>query len=116
MVSLNICIDGTFTEDDRAAAIEKDVEELSTVFKDSDLDARPTNEHVFLRAVGRYTAYAIDLEYLWRWEIYLEADQLVQDGGSISLASATEAVDHVLAYFSARDINTICGTSDDLSP
>jgi soluble methane monooxygenase-binding protein MmoD len=39
----------------------------------------------------------------------MEEDVMVQDGGSISLTSATEAVNHVLAFFSARDKNTICG-------
>jgi soluble methane monooxygenase-binding protein MmoD len=74
-------------------------------------DGSPDGKRL-VRAVAAYTAYAIDLEYLWRWEIYQDADRLVQEGGSISLASATEAVDHVLAYFGARDAGAICGTGD----
>lgn len=94
---------------------EKNMEELSSAFNDTGLDVRPSDEHLFIKVQGRYTAYAVDLGYLWRWEIYMEQDQLVQDGGSISLTSATEAVNHVLAFFSARDQNTICGTGDNLA-
>lgn len=91
------------------------MEELSCVLSETELNGRPSSEHLLIKIVGRYTAYAIDLGYLWRWEIYMEEDQLVQDGGSISLTSATEAVNHVLAFFSARDQNTICGTGDNLA-
>ncbi len=85
------------------------MENSSCVLEEIKLNGRPSNEHLLIKVAGRYTAYAIDLGILWRWEIYMEEDVMVQDGGSISLTSATEAVNHVLAFFSARDQNTICG-------
>lgn len=85
------------------------MENISCVLEEVELDGRPSSEHLLIKVAGRYTAYAIDLGFLWRWEIYMEEDVMVQDGGSISLTSATEAVNHVLAFFSARDQNTICG-------
>jgi len=91
------------------------MEELSSVFTDTELIEKPSDEHLLIKVMGRYTAYAVDLGYLWRWEIYIEEDQLVQDGGSISLTSATEAVNHVLAFFSARDLNMIRDISSNLA-
>jgi soluble methane monooxygenase-binding protein MmoD len=85
------------------------MENASYVLEEVELDGRPSSEHLLIKVAGRYTAYAIDLGFLWHWEIYMEENVMVQDGGSISLTSATEAINHVLSYFSARDQNTICG-------
>lgn len=82
---------------------------ISCVLDEIQLDGRPSSEHLLIKVAGRYTAYAVDLGFLWHWGIYMEENVMVQEGGSISLTSATEAVNHVLAYFSARDQNTICG-------
>ncbi len=102
---------GNVAETNGSAPIKRegDMENISNMKEEVELDGRPSSEHLLITVAGRYTAYAIDLGFLWRWEIYIEEDVMVQDGGSISLSSATEAVNHVLAFFSARDQNTICG-------
>ncbi len=113
MVSLNDCTtDGAIAKCDLTAAMKSAVEEPGTAGTNAELDATAGGEHVFLKAAGQYTAYAVDLEFLWRWEIYLEDDRLIQHGASLSLASATEAVGHVLAYFAVRDSNLTRGTAD----
>jgi soluble methane monooxygenase-binding protein MmoD len=99
-------IDGAIVRADLAAALERAATDSLAAAERGELGTRPSAEHVLLREAGPYAAYAIDLEILWRWEIYLGEDRLVQDGVSISLASAREAVGHVLAYFSLRDSET----------
>jgi soluble methane monooxygenase-binding protein MmoD len=95
-------IEDMLADDNLVAGIQQD---MADPFADAavERDAKSKGEPVFLKTMGEYTAYAIDLDYLWRWEIYLEPDQLVQEGAAISLGSATEAVNHVLAYFAVRD-------------
>jgi soluble methane monooxygenase-binding protein MmoD len=95
-------IDSEMVED---GAAESSKEFPRAADKNGEPSARPSDEHVFIQAEGSYTAYAVDLECLWRWEIYLDSDRLVQEGAALSLTSATEAVGHVLAYFSVRDSN-----------
>jgi methane monooxygenase component D len=51
---------------------------------------------------ARYTAYTIDLEYMWRWEIERDGE-FVQEGCSLSMESAREAVAHVLSFFKRQD-------------
>lgn len=109
MTSLKSWVDGVLAATANMPPLEYAPQGPCIEFSGGDPDLVQSYEHVLLRTVGIYTAYAIDLDYLWRWEIYQGADRLVQEGGSISLNSATEAVDHVLAYFCARDSNTICG-------
>ena len=96
-------IKDVIADDDLVAGIQQD---MADPFVDAAVERNAKSsmgEPVFLKAMGEYTAYAIDLDYLWRWEIYLEPNQLVQEGAAISLGSATEAVNHVLAYFTVRD-------------
>jgi soluble methane monooxygenase-binding protein MmoD len=115
MTALNdFIIEDAIAEGDLATNTEMDVDGLDAAYEPGERDTQPTGDHVFLKSAGQYTAYAVDLDYLWRWEIYLEGgDLLVQEGASISLTSATEAVDHVLAYFAVRDsaINRAAGAA-----
>lgn len=57
---------------------------------------------VLLHEDARYLAYGKDLEYMWHWEIHRDGE-FVQEGCSLSEASAREAVAHVLAYFRQQD-------------
>lgn len=59
-------------------------------------------ERVTLREQGRYVAYAYDLDFMWRWVITRDGEE-VQDGPAISLDSARHSVEHVLAFFGQRD-------------
>lgn len=59
-------------------------------------------EQILVHADSRYAAYAMDLEYMWRWEILCDGE-FVQEGCSLSEGSAREAVAHVLSYFRRRD-------------
>jgi soluble methane monooxygenase-binding protein MmoD len=104
MTSVNVWnIEDAIADDDRLAGIGKDVDALISNYNDAERDDVPGDEHVFIKTMGPYSAYAVDLDYLWRWEIYLGDDGLVQHGASLTLASATEAASHVLAYFAVRD-------------
>lgn len=104
MTSVNVWnFEDAIADDDRLAGIGKGVDELINKYNDTEREDAPGEEHVFLRTMGPYSAYAIDLDYLWRWEIYLGDGGLVQHGASLTLASATEAASHVLAYFAVRD-------------
>jgi methane monooxygenase component D len=51
-----------------------------------------------------YTAYAEDVECMWRWTIYRD-DTLVQEGCSLSLDSSKRAVQHVMAFFNMSNKN-----------
>ena len=59
-------------------------------------------ERVTLHAEGRYVAYAYDLDFMWRWVITRDGEE-VQDGPAISLDSARHSAKHVLAFFGQRD-------------
>jgi soluble methane monooxygenase-binding protein MmoD len=109
-------IEDAIADDDLAAGIERDVDGLIATHIDTERDGAPGDGHVFLKTVGPYSAYAVDLDYMWRWEIHVEDDGLVQHGASLTLASATEAAGHVLAYFAIRDSNKNCGTGDARRP
>lgn len=96
-----------------ATDVEEDMENSGISGANAEPEGGPiSDKHVFLRTAGLYRAYAVDLEFLWRWEIYLEDDHLVQHGAALSLASATEAVGHVLAYYSVRDSHLTRGGTD----
>lgn len=45
-----------------------------------------------------FTAYAEDVECMWRWTIYQD-HQLVQEGCSLTFDASKRAVNHVLAFF-----------------
>jgi len=107
-------IEDSIAEDGTTAA--RDVDELITAYNDTERDDAPGDEHVFINTVGQYSAYAVDLDYMWRWEIYLADDGLVQHGASLTLASATEAAAHVLAYFVVRDSDKARGAGDARCP
>jgi len=62
-------------------------------------------ERVTLHEEGRYVAYAYDLDFMWRWVIARDGEE-VQDGPAISLNSARHSAMHVLAFFRQRDKNT----------
>jgi methane monooxygenase component D len=47
---------------------------------------------------GRFTAYAEDVECMWRWTIYQD-QKLVQEGCSLTFDASKRAVNHVLAFF-----------------
>jgi len=51
---------------------------------------------------GRYSAYAYDLDFMWRWVITRDGEE-VQDGCAISLESSKQSVQHVLAFFGHVD-------------
>ncbi len=59
-------------------------------------------ERVTLLEGGRYVAYAYDLDFMWRWVIARDGED-VQDGPALSLESARHCVKHVMAFFSQRD-------------
>lgn len=62
------------------------------------------SEPVLLLEQGRYAAYAYDLDFMWRWVVTRDGEE-VQDGPAISLESSRQCVGHVLAYFCQRDRN-----------
>ncbi|MEQ1603050.1 MAG: hypothetical protein HOP04_07845 [Methylophilaceae bacterium] len=80
---------------------EPDVEDLSS-------------DHVLLKEVGRYAAYGLETECLWRWDIYKDGSH-VQTGAALSLESAKRSVDHVLAFYGVRDVTTTEKTTDTAS-
>ncbi|WP_036296715.1 soluble methane monooxygenase-binding protein MmoD [Methylosinus sp. PW1] len=59
-------------------------------------------QRILIHADSRYAAYTMDLDYMWRWEI-LRDGEFVQEGCSLSLDSAREAVSHVLRFFQRQD-------------
>ena len=59
---------------------------------------------VTLLDAGRYVAYAYDLDFMWRWVITRDGEE-VQDGPALSQESARECVTRVMAFFSRRDGN-----------
>lgn len=61
-------------------------------------------ERVTLLEEGRYAAYAYDLDFMWRWVIVRDGEE-VQDGPAVSLSSARHSALHVLAFFRQRDKN-----------
>lgn len=75
------------------------VEDAEAAFFDSEREALDVGQRMLLREMEGYSAYALDLDYLWRWDIYQDDGKIVQSGCSISLTSAREAVDHVFAYY-----------------
>jgi len=46
---------------------------------------------------GRWTAYAEDMEFGWRWTIYRD-EALIQEGCAVSYDSAVRSVNHTLKY------------------
>jgi soluble methane monooxygenase-binding protein MmoD len=63
-----------------------------------------TGDHILLRESGAYAAYGLELECLWRWDIYRDGSH-IQTGCAISLDSAKVSVNHVLAFYGVRDAN-----------
>jgi soluble methane monooxygenase-binding protein MmoD len=59
-------------------------------------------EPVPLIEKGRYSAYAYDLDFMWRWVITRDGEE-IQDGCAISLESSKQSVRHVLAFFGHVD-------------
>jgi methane monooxygenase component D len=47
---------------------------------------------------GDFTAYAEDMECMWRWTIYRD-HKLVQEGCSLTFDASKRAVNHVMAFF-----------------
>ncbi|MGD7035554.1 soluble methane monooxygenase-binding protein MmoD [Methylotuvimicrobium buryatense] len=62
------------------------------------------DERILLLQDGNYSAYAQDVECMWRWTIYRNKE-LVQEGCSLSLRSAKEAVDHVMSFYAIAKKN-----------
>lgn len=58
----------------------------------------PSQEWHLLRQSDAYSAYAKDLDFMWRWVI-VKDEVVVQEGCSLSLQSSICAVTHVLNYF-----------------
>jgi methane monooxygenase component D len=48
-----------------------------------------------------YSAYAEDLEFMWRWTIYCE-HKLVQEGCSLTLDASKRSVQQVMAFFNMK--------------
>lgn len=69
-----------------------------------------TSDHVLLREVGRYAAYGLETECLWRWDIYRDGSH-VQTGAALSFDSAKRNVDHVLAFYGVRDVSVAEGAA-----
>jgi methane monooxygenase component D len=69
-------------------------------------------QRILIHADSRYSAYTMDLDYMWRWEI-LRDGEFVQEGCSLSQESAREAVAHVLSFFGRQD--AAAGTPGDNS-
>lgn len=82
------------------ASFQHLVEDAEAAFFDSEREALNVGQQVLLREMEGYRAYALDLDYLWRWDICRDDGKIVQSGCSISLISAREAVNHVFAYYS----------------
>lgn len=61
-------------------------------------------ERVTLLEQGRYAAYAYDLDFMWRWVVTRDGEE-VQDGPAISLESSRQCARHVMAFFGQRDKN-----------
>jgi len=59
-------------------------------------------EPVVLWESGRYAAYAFDLDFMWRWVVTRDGEE-VQDGPAISLESSRHCARHVLAFYNQRD-------------
>lgn len=59
---------------------------------------------VLLMQEGRYAAYAYDLDFMWRWVVTRDGEE-VQDGPAISLESSRHSARHVMAFFGLRDAN-----------
>ena len=53
-----------------------------------------------------YTAYTEDLEFMWRWTIYLD-DKLVQEGCSLTERASQHAVNHVISFFNMSAKNKL---------
>lgn len=52
-----------------------------------------------------YTAYAKDLDFMWRWIIVRE-ERIVQEGCSLSLESSIRAVSHVLSFYAITELRS----------
>lgn len=81
--------------------------ELDDIFPRNVQDCFPIPEGVepvLLWEEGRYSAYAYDLDFMWRWVVVRDGEE-VQDGPAISVESARQCVKHVMAFFSQRDRN-----------
>ncbi|HEY8261462.1 MAG TPA: soluble methane monooxygenase-binding protein MmoD [Methylosinus sp.] len=66
------------------------------------MERETSPQQMLIHADERYQAYTMDLDYMWRWEI-LRDGEFVQEGCSLSQASAREAVAHVLSFFRRQD-------------
>ena len=80
---------------------------LSDVFPRNVNENFPTPEgaeRVTLVEQGRYVAYAYDLDFMWRWVVTRDGEE-VQDGPAISLESSRHCAKHVLAFYGQRDKN-----------
>lgn len=90
----------TRLHEEASSSFQQLVEDSEAVFLDSEHETLAVRQQMLLREMDGYCAYALDLEFMWRWDICRDDGNVVQSGCSISLASAREAVDHVFAYFS----------------
>jgi methane monooxygenase component D len=68
-------------------------------------------EAVMLYADSRYSAFGKDLEYMWRWEV-LRDEEFLQEGCSLSEASAREAVSYVISFFQRQDRSRSAGDTN----
>lgn len=61
-------------------------------------------ERVTLLEEGRYAAFAYDLDYMWRWVVTRDGEE-VQDGPALSLEASRHSAKHVMAFLGQRDRN-----------
>lgn len=62
-------------------------------------------EPVLLIETGRYSAYGYDMDFMWRWVVTRDGEE-VQDGPALSMESSLHSARSVIAFFMQRDINT----------
>ncbi len=77
--------------------------DISSTSQDQETD-NPNTGLTVLYDSHPYTAYAEDLEFMWRWTIYRD-HALVQEGCSLTLDASKHSIKHVMAFLNMKSPN-----------
>ena len=60
----------TRLHEEASSSFQQLVEDSEAVFLDSEHETLAVRQQMLLREMDGYCAYALDLDYMWRWDIY----------------------------------------------
>lgn len=63
---------------------------------------RPVGEPEFLVAAGKFEAYAIELEMLWRWDLFKDGEHF-HTGSALSRDSVLRSAEAKIKFFGSNE-------------